>query len=190
MSKKNGIDSQRKKLVEIVRAVKELGEGVNQQALVRCLGFKADFISIQVRQAIQEELLENTGGGLNKQYSLGVTEKGLKFIGEPKPEPIPPPEMTSTEEIILRLSRTVERLLEENDKLKQESEGLAVQEQRLTAESDELLKENLRLEDEIKTLKEKVENYKEEVNQLRQFRTPAKTDLLPRVAHAMAVFGD
>ncbi len=198
MSKENGqgngrtarIDYQRERLVEIVRAVNELGEGVNQQALVRHLGFKADFVSIQVRQAIQEELLENTGGGLNKQYSLGVTEKGLRLIGEHKPTPITPPGTTSTEEIVLRLSRTVERLLEENDRLKQENERISRREYQEKLSSEEFLKENLRLEEEVKGLKDHIESYKEQVKQLQQFKAPAKTDLVPRVAHAMAVFGD
>ncbi|MEW6657197.1 MAG: hypothetical protein AB1424_00925 [Thermodesulfobacteriota bacterium] len=107
-----------------------------------------------------------------------------------EPRATSPQEMTAVEEIILRLSRTIERLLEENDRLKPENERLLGQEKRLAAESEELLRETLRLEEEVKSLKEQVESYKEEAVQLRQFKTPAKTDLLPRVAHAMAVFGD
>jgi DNA repair exonuclease SbcCD ATPase subunit len=185
---------QRRKLVELVRAVNELGEGVNQDRLRRHLGIISSCVSQWVRQAIRHGFLKNAsgnGGGRGDCYSLKITETGRSLIGKPEPASISHRETDSVEEIILRLSRTVERLLEENDRLKQENERLAGQEQRLAAEGDELLKENRRLEDEVKTLKERAESYKEEANQLRQIRSPrTKPDLLPRVAHAMAVFGD
>jgi predicted RNase H-like nuclease (RuvC/YqgF family) len=151
-------------------------------------------ISYWVHQAIRKGYLKNVGGnghGRGDGYSLKITEAGRSLICEAEPASISPGETTSVEEIILRLSRTVERLLEDNDRLKQENERLAGQEQRLAAEGDELLKDNLRLEDEVKALKEQVESYKEEANQLRQIRSlHTKPKLLPRVAHAMAVFGD
>jgi DNA-binding MarR family transcriptional regulator len=185
---------QRRKLAQLVRAVNELGEGVNQDRLRRHLGISSSCVSQWVRQAIRQGFLKNAsgnGGGRGDNYSLKLTERGRALIGESESASISPKETDSVEEIILRLSRTVERLLVENDRLKQENERLAGQEQRLAAEGDELLKENLRLEDEVKTLKEQVESYKEEANQLRQIRSPrTKPDLLPRVAHAMAVFGD
>jgi len=95
------------------------------------------------------------------------------------------------EEIILRQTRTIERLLEEHERLKQENERLSRRAQQLTLENDELLNDNLKLEDEVKKLKEQIESYQEEVKQLRDIRMDHHAINLPqRVAHAMAVFGD
>jgi len=205
----------KKKMMKIVASVYNLGEGVNQKRISEKTGLSQPEVSVSVREAIKQGLLENAGqSGLPKPYLLKVTEKGLEYLHSfhPPEETVPGKvidtvavsctssrtpleETTSLEkilnEIILQQTRTIERLLDEYERYKQENERLAQREQQLMADNDELLENNLKLDEEIKALKEKIESYKEEVKQLRGIRTSLTPINLPqRVTHAMALFGD
>jgi hypothetical protein len=213
----------KKKIMKIVAAVYNLGEGVSQKMIAEKTGICRADISIYVRRAIDEGLLENCSSSDQPcPYMLRVTEKGLKFLLDPanQPEesapnkPDKPEEVDSVavactsfgtetitdkdhsleevlNEIILRQTRTIERLLDEYERYKQENELLTQKELQLTAENDMLRENNLKLEEEVKELKEKIESYKEEVRQLRDIRASLTQINLPqRVASAMAVFGD
>uniref|UniRef100_A0A7C3SIK7 Uncharacterized protein n=1 Tax=Desulfobacca acetoxidans TaxID=60893 RepID=A0A7C3SIK7_9BACT len=213
----------KKKIMKIVDAVYNLSEGVSQKMIAEKTGICRADISIYVRRAIDEGLLENCSSSNQPcPYMLRVTEKGLKFLLDPanQPEESAPNKPEKQEdvdsvavactsfgtetitdkdhsleevlnEIILRQTRTIERLLDEYERYKQENERLTQREKQLMADNDKWLEDNLKLEEVIKALEEKIESYKEEVKKLRDIRTSLTPINLPqRVTHAMAVFGD
>lgn len=174
---------------DYLRAIQELGEGTNQRRISEYFNLSVGFISELTRRLIKDGLVINSNAhDTRKPYVIKLTEKGRALIGETsETKKTDAGSNTSTiEEIILRMSRTIERLLEENDRLKQDNEKT----QRLVEESDELLRENLKLEEEVKKLQSQRDFHKEEALQLRNLKCKAPYLTSPKVENAMAVFGD
>jgi DNA-binding MarR family transcriptional regulator len=154
MLKENKKLSERR-LWAVLSAVYELGGGVNQKTIADNTGLLQPIVSRYVRKAIDQGLMENANEhNLPNPFSLKVTEKGVQYLAacrqaEDQPPETAPYKGTSLEgilnEIILRQTRTIERLLEEYERFKQENERLTQREKQLMADNDKWLEDNLKL---------------------------------------------